>query len=1684
MTQETNLHPLVLEMQRAMGKDIAGPGLRRFQKVPAEELVAARKALDDEVGFWEGITPGLEHIPFVGHKFTRDDQEAAVEGAAAMEQGTATADDERAVLRHVVEQGRERTIGGAIGEGIVGSAQFAAEIAIPGGAAAKLSRGAAALGAAKRGTAAAAMRALGTRAGKAGIQMGLTSAGVEVAPRLFGSNGGQWTVESVRRTMPGIQIDDSDGETLGVFMNDSFAEYLEADNPQLQGFIDNQIELLSERSGEFFVKRLPPLRVLQAAQGAIVGKVIKDRFDGDVGRFLNEAADRFQYAGPVAEMFEERVGDLARAGVPGFEETLADVVPSWRELVVEAGVVTAPGAAGLAVGVGASAIKDRRGAGPSESAVQGQQERAEERAESVLDEGSVPEETPRGTFSGEGPRQPAAEITDEVRAQDVEQFRIDTGADEIVVVEPQSERQRAAAELARELGSEVTFVRTPERLDTPGQHAREGHIILDADAADARAVVTHELVHAVESQVTPQEWGRLVRNIDAIDPEILPRAREAYRARYAEAFNEERAAKLTGERLESEGVASVAQELAGLFEHAGTTRGRRDLETIAEGEPGTFRRIADAVVDFALSLVGAEGQSFAASARRISSALDADTMDAPESAARTALLLRDVMEAAENRRIARVTSEGRPEAAAGGPGDGGGRDTQVSDPARDDTSGPEIGDSEPAPEAGETGPDAPSDRVPAVAADSGVSESRSGFVGFPERTLQEEFDDPEASPFALQFGSFLPASRFDGRRVRMEWDNFRRAFQQRLIDIVRIEERLSDEGHDIDAANSLVGGVDRFQSRSPILERDFRRRVQRIFEPLKGQNIEHVGKLMLAKTAPDRNRWMGLRFFDDALQVALDKVERAKKRTEHTDAVIRRALEQGRKVRQDALDRYRGQKAALTRAENELDEVQANESDAEKLDWAYRNGYRPGSGMTDAEAAADLAAMRTLIGAKKADAFLEEVAKSNSERLAHVVETGLVDEATAAKWHAREPYWVSMRDLIHDEGLEQELPAKVIPGTQPGANQFDRAEGRATPAQEAPLAWFSENLYRIREAEKNAAIARGKGLAEVEGSGIEVRDRLPEDGSGEEAGQFVRFFDSGTKRFLKFDSPHAAAALKTINEEQTGWIIRNIGKLTRLFSRNVTGRNPIFWAPNLIRDSTGALWTISAERSFKDGAQVWARAWRVLPALIKHQVGKETRLDGIIEEAEREGFKTTWSGHQTLEEQLKFLEQSLSTSKPKGAAAFARRTLDVLENVGDAFEMSVRLAAYEYEKGRQIESGKSEETARAGAGLYAKEITVNFDRKGLKTSDIGAIYAFFNPAVQGNARLIRAALSGQRGRSVALATVALGLVMEALNYALSDEDELTGLPEYALIPEWEKDRNVIFPISIGGVRPKVTMPYGLGSIFGLGRRALHLVAGDEIDPTMTRARVIQDGMMQMVNEWNPLGDISNPAVLATPTIFRPAAEIAMNTKFGGRPIMPGKRSFGQTKPDSERTFSTIEDRATGWLAQGIAHVLNLGGPEEVATGLDVSPESIQHLLEFAAASFGIRELDRVSEFALSKREVAPTNTLPVVRQFSTAVQSHSISGLYYEIKEVADWLDDQARDQPARIRRQIAERDPKAWRMRPLFKRASRRLSALRKRIGPETTLTLEEQHEVRRKMTEIQGTLVRLYHQEDDDEN
>jgi hypothetical protein len=94
----------------------------------------------------------------------------------------------------------------------------------------------------------------------------------------------------------------------------------------------------------------------------------------------------------------------------------------------------------------------------------------------------------------------------------------------------------------------------------------------------------------------------------------------------------------------------------------------------------------------------------------------------------------------------------------------------------------------------------------------------------------------------------------------------------------------------------------------------------------------------------------------------------------------------------------------------------------------------------------------------------------------------------------------------------------------------------------------------------------------------------------------------------------------------------------------------------------------------------------------------------------------------------------------------------------------------------------------------AKEVTVDFNRRGEWGTAMNAMYLFYNASIQGSARMLRAMLDprNKRLRKLVAGTVAFAAAQDVLNRTASsigdDDDERS---DYDRIPDHVKDRNLI-----------------------------------------------------------------------------------------------------------------------------------------------------------------------------------------------------------------------------------------------------------------------------------------------------
>ena len=109
-----------------------------------------------------------------------------------------------------------------------------------------------------------------------------------------------------------------------------------------------------------------------------------------------------------------------------------------------------------------------------------------------------------------------------------------------------------------------------------------------------------------------------------------------------------------------------------------------------------------------------------------------------------------------------------------------------------------------------------------------------------------------------------------------------------------------------------------------------------------------------------------------------------------------------------------------------------------------------------------------------------------------------------------------------------------------------------------------------------------------------------------------------------------------------------------------------------------------------------------------------------------------------------------------GIERVARAVLDVIDGANDVIENGVRLAVYA--------QAREEGISQAQAASIAKNISVNFNRKGNDTAAYNALYMFFNANVQGNVRMIQGVMSSRRAQVYAGALTLAGAAVALLNW--------------------------------------------------------------------------------------------------------------------------------------------------------------------------------------------------------------------------------------------------------------------------------------------------------------------------------
>lgn len=685
---------------------------------------------------------------------------------------------------------------------------------------------------------------------------------------------------------------------------------------------------------------------------------------------------------------------------------------------------------------------------------------------------------------------------------------------------------------------------------------------------------------------------------------------------------------------------------------------------------------------------------------------------------------------------------------------------------------------------------------------------------------------------------------------------------------------------------------------------------------------------------------------------------------------------------------------------------------------AERNPDNPGlqdggSGMKTADAQAYMAALPADVK-RKLESVAAKVDKIIGETRQLYVSYGLEDQAVVDGWGTMFQHYIPLQreDKEGGMGIGQGFSVKgketkgrtgstrkVVDILANIALQRERLIVRGEKNRVAQalvgMAWANPNedfwevrsqapTERVYDPKTNKVVERPDNMFKNQPNVLTAKVK---DSQGNVTEQAI-VFNPDNQRAMRL-----AAAMKNIDAGNLEGLLSVGAKITRYFAAINTQYNPVFGVVNLVRDVQGALINLGGTPLADQRAAIAADTMKALVGIYGDL--RKTRAGGqatsswakLWEEFQDVGGKTGYRDmFRNSAERAEGLQEILTPDgwmdSPWGKVFTANGTLKVpmsaakkgaealfswLSDYNEAMENGVRLAAYK----AALDKGMTQKQAAS----LAKNLTVNFNRKGQIGMQMGAVYAFFNAAMQGTARIgqtlftmdggdIKTLRLNKTGKTVVYGGVLLGSMQALMLAAAGFDDEDP--------PEFTRERSLVIPTG-GKTYVSIPMPLGLHVIPGIGRHLTEFILSGGDKPAQRAISIF--GMF--ADAFNPIGNAGLSMQTLAPTVFDPMVALTENKDWAGRPI--ARTSMNEATPGH-----TLHKDTASTLAKLISEGINAatGGSEYVAGALSPTPDQIDYLIGQVTGGVG-RELSKVEQSALAtmRGEELPTYKIPLVGRF-------------------------------------------------------------------------------------------------------
>jgi hypothetical protein len=521
------------------------------------------------------------------------------------------------------------------------------------------------------------------------------------------------------------------------------------------------------------------------------------------------------------------------------------------------------------------------------------------------------------------------------------------------------------------------------------------------------------------------------------------------------------------------------------------------------------------------------------------------------------------------------------------------------------------------------------------------------------------------------------------------------------------------------------------------------------------------------------------------------------------------------------------------------------------------------------------------------------------------------------------------------------------------------------------------------------------------------------------AGNVLAARVNGQDRYVFFNTQNPRAArmvesLKNMDADQLGSAMSLVASLTRWFASVNTQYNPVFGIYNFLRDFQGAAIQLSGTELADARAKVLSpinvagAMSGIYSTLRKERAGVQPATKQWADlwrdfqaQGGQTGYRDMFSRSQ---ERAEALQREIDRMNQGVVRRGGNAIFGWLADYNETLENAVRLSAYK----AGLDAGMSKERAAS----LAKNLTVNFNRKGQVAVQVGALYAFFNSAVQGTTRLLQTVAKMERpgdirslrltkaGKVVIYGGLLLGaaqaVALSAMGY---DENEP---------PDFVKDRNLIIPLGDGKYLAW-PLPLGYHVIPAVARILTEWMIAGGKDP----AKRIVHLADVILDAFNPIGNAGLSAQSIAPTVADPIVALTENRDWTGKKIAREDIS----KLDPTPGYTRAKENAS-WISRQLSYYLNLasGGDKDKPGVFSPTPDQIDYLVGQVTGGLGreILKAAKTTEATITGEELAPYNIPLAGRFYGDTKAGYAESARFYKNLEELNILENQLKGRQSR----------------------------------------------------------------------